>query len=121
MDAVVYLIEKERMLSSIGKKIDNCHACKCTDNDCALYVGGKCIESDTRYFSKAVSIIEKWTKDNPPKTKMEDFRLKCPNVRLNPINKTPMVCCDLLGYETDCIDDCCFCWKKYGIKKVIKD
>ncbi len=59
---------------------------------------------------KAAEIIEKWSKEHPQKTRLQDFLEKYPNA---PIGICPQACCVNLGYIKTCPGtDCEECWNK---------
>ena len=113
MDAVKYLKEKDRATNG----------CVISCMDCVL---GKYNEERKYYdciqtldYNMAVEIIEKWSKEHPRKTMLQDFLEKYPNAPLND-DGVPDACPYHLGYTKE--DKCnfsfdgrfkCFdCWSR---------
>lgn len=103
MDAVKFLKELNRMCCTH----DSCTICPATG-----FCNYRNRESD-KERQELVGIVEKWSKDHPPKTRLQDFFEKYPNAPIE-VDGTPIVCCENLGYcdacnaETDCVK----CWNK---------
>lgn len=56
--------------------------------------------------------IEKWSKEHPQRTRLQDFREKYPNAQICE-SGLPSACCMSLGYCKNCDDtdnDCEACW-----------
>lgn len=60
-----------------------------------------------------VEFVERWSKNHPQKTRLQDFLEKYPNAPIE-VDGTPKVCCENLGYSKDCNAevDCVSCWNK---------
>ena len=116
MEAVKYLKEKRRMIESLGNgSVKSCIGSKCAicplsiDNNKASKM---CPELEGTEPEKAIAIVEKWSKENPQKTILQDFLEKYPNARIDS-KGIPVSCPVNLGYPTDCtIVKCCDCWNR---------
>lgn len=75
-----------------------------------------------KYPEKAISIVEKWSKEHPRKTILQDFLEKYPKAELR-YNKFPEICPYFLGYaenrqcvldteERFCSEECEECWNR---------
>lgn len=75
MDAVLFLKEKHRMCKNYG--LHECPKCGLSsqNNGKAIGCGGFVL----KYPEEAVSIVEKWSRENPLKTKKDKFFEVCPN------------------------------------------
>lgn len=117
MTALEYLKEKYRMTKK-------CRIC-CTD--CPLSsenntTGFACSDLQRVYSEIEVSIVEKWSKEHPRKTILQDFLEKYPKAELI-YNKFPEICPYSLGYaenrqcvldteERFCSKECAECWNR---------
>lgn len=109
MDAVKYFKERERMLESLGKTEGKCGGVS-SCSTCFLHPNGKCLYNDV----ESVAIVEKWSKEHPQKTMLQDFLEKYPNARLN-TDGTPHCCPTNLGYIKDPYckwEGCLKCWNR---------
>ena len=109
-----YLVEKKRMLDSLGTG-DGCSRIKCCE--CPLSTQNNklninCMAFETNYPIEATEIVHKWAEEHPRKTRKDVFLEKFPKARLYK-NGNPFPCCRTLGIATDedcrknnCID----CW-----------
>lgn len=92
MDAVEFLKEYKRL-------------CKCYNNNCLkcpLFETGNCqIVEGKADLKLIVSITEKWSEENPIKTRLKDFLYKYPNAPKY-ADGFPKVCPVLLGYVREC-------------------
>ena len=103
MDAIKFLAEFKRMC----KTYQGCAGCRATGGcDCSS------MESDAQR-QELVDIVEKWSKDHPPKTRLQDFLERYPNAPME-VDGTPKTCCEVLEYCKDCNAevDCISCWNK---------
>ena len=92
---------------------------------CDYYSGGFCkgcprkepgCDSSTmsdEELAKLISDVEKWSKEHPQRTRLQDFQKKYPNASMEPYG-TPAICCIDLGYcKNDCDlfkGNCVDCW-----------
>lgn len=85
-------------------------------NDCRLSSNNNGEDCDCGYLlkfhpEKAVKIMQKWSDENPVKTRLDDFTEKYPNYFREPKDDTPNVCCRYLGYIDKCpLTKCSECW-----------
>lgn len=122
MDAIKYLKEKARMIGA-----DRDHACNFHCEECQLKkenngTGAFCTVVEIVHPEKTVEIVEKWSKEHPRKTYLEDLMEKYPNVLLNERGLPVQMCPYGLGYKKDpcfdgitgtaiCDEQTCFdCW-----------
>ena len=108
MDAIKFLKEKNRMTKK----------CSIDCSDCPLSsekntTGFACGDLQRVYSEIAVSIVEKWSEEHPPETRLSQF-LKCyPNAMLRE-DGVPMQICpwDLgISEHAGCsIGNCVDCW-----------
>lgn len=118
MDAVKYLKEKWRMIENLESgRVKGCTRSKCAI--CPLSINNnktskKCPEFERTEPEKVIALVEKWSKENPQKTMLQDFLEKYPNAPL--IDRRPTVCPSSLGYvkedEEKCYEDCYWCWNR---------
>lgn len=106
MDAIKFLKEKYRMT----KKCSICCA------DCPLSseknpTGLCCGGLQRKYPEIAVDIVEKWSEEHPPETRLTEFLKHYPNALMED-DGTPEVYVNELGLKRDdgCISNCIKCW-----------
>ena len=100
MDAVKFLGEFNRMC----KTYQGCAGCRAIG--ICNYMG---MESDAQR-QEVVGIVERWSKDHPQKTRLQDFWEKYPNANLDE-HGFPDFCCAKLGYVCNCGETTCEeCW-----------
>ncbi len=100
MDAVKFLGEFNRMC----KTYQGCAGCRAIG--ICNYMG---MESDAQR-QELVGIVERWSKDHPQKTRLQDFWEKYPNANLDE-HGFPDFCCAKLGYVCNCGETTCEeCW-----------
>lgn len=107
-----YLIERRRMLNSIGRTMGRCSNISCSN--CPLFIERKgkiphC--ADMEYPIEATEIVRKWAKEHPRKTRKDVLLEKLPNA-LTFKEGYPQSCCALLGFCSECenSDNCEECW-----------
>ena len=71
MDALEFIRERNRMCKSFGVECENCPANK----------DSRCI--DINLDEEIVPIVEKWSKENPRKTRLDVFLEQHPEEKLN--------------------------------------
>lgn len=111
MDAVKFSEELERMVTN-GNKIE-------TVTDFYITVETKHKVFGDRKYSFAfcedtVSQVEQWSKEHPQKTRLDDFKEKYPNAKIDKCFYGN-VCCEYIGYVDNCpheYDECACedCW-----------
>lgn len=109
-----YFNEKSRM--TIRKKNGVCEI-KC--NDCPLNItnngiGIPCSDFETIYPEQAISIVQRWSDENPPKTYLTDFLEHYSNVQLYDTGIPKGICPYHLGLmnKDDCDNNCVKCWNQ---------
>lgn len=109
-----YLVEKKRMLDSLGRIGYVCSNVDC--NNCPLLAKKdrngailSCEEFETEYPIEATEIVRQWAEEHPRKTRKDMLLEKFPNAKITvTINERPIVCAEALG----------ICKCKIGIKCV---
>jgi|GEM_PF-1143493 len=110
-----YLVEKMRMLNSLGRINDKCLGVKCSmcplsnvNNEFAL----ACDDFEVQYPFEATEIVRKWAEEHPRKTRKDILLEVFPNAQLDSSTQRPLVCASDLGFCTDCpsVDNCEICW-----------
>lgn len=109
-----YFTEKRRM---IGQQKDG--ICQLDCIDCLLSsfnngIGVQCSVFEMLYPEKAISIVQKWSDEHPPKTYLSEFLKNYPNAPLAD-NGTPDICPEKLGLtdiKKPCFGDCVECWNQ---------
>lgn len=107
-----YFAEKRRMIKK------HKYVCELNCADCPLgwSKNGKGISCETlekSYPEQAISIIQKWSDENPQRTYLTEFLRHYPNAQLND-KGLPLICPHLLGLmrREDCGADCIKCWNQ---------
>ena len=105
-NTINFFKEKERLTKD----------CKMNCEDCPLHrlnngSGYGCATFISHEPERAVEILQKWSDENPQKTRLDDFKEKYPNYFREPKDDTPNVCCRYLGYIDKCpLTKCSKCW-----------
>lgn len=99
MEVLKFFKELDRMYTSLS----------C--GDCPVYgVNGICRILTTKNMEELVPIVEKWSKEHPQKTRLDDFKEKYPNANISK-HGFPDFCCTKLGYVCNCGKTTCEeCW-----------
>lgn len=111
MDAFEFCKEFGRMCKTYNycdgcplEKWEKVTSCSCSE----ILIPEDCLR-------KKINIVEKWSKEHPKKTMMQDFFEKHPNA-LKQEDETPRACPWILGYvkEIGCSSDmnCTDCWNR---------
>ena len=108
MDAIEYIKELKRMCDGFADctGCPLCHKENGTEQICGRF--------RSEHPEKAVELVEKWSKEHPAKTILQDFLEKHPNARTND-DGIPNLCPCFLGYHLD-FNPICFkhncdkCW-----------
>ena len=103
-NTINFFKEKERLTKD----------CKINCEDCPLHrlnngSGYGCATFISHEPKRAVTILQKWSDENPVKTRLDDFKEKYPNHKKNG-DGYPISCCLCLGYAQDCDNECDKCW-----------
>lgn len=106
MDALKFVKEFKRM----------CHTY--TETMCKGCPREKCLKCEIEELSdtgikELINDVEKWSKEHPQRTRLEDFKEKYPHAMME-TDGTPTICCIDLGYrQYDCDplkENCVDCW-----------
>lgn len=104
MDAVNFIKEYSRMCN----KYDDCQGCPLDDKGCD-------ITYEQVNANHIANTVEKWAKENPQKTMMQDFFNRFPNAPKD-IDGNPVTCPYSCGYVVvnDCekYNNCYDCWNR---------
>lgn len=108
MDAIKFLKEKNRMTKKCSIRCANCPL------GSEKNTTGLCCGDLQRVYSEiAVSIVEKWSEEHPPETRLSQF-LKCyPNAMLREDGVPMQICPWDLGISENAgcsIGNCVDCW-----------
>lgn len=105
MDALKFLEEFNRMCNHHVKNY--CKGCPRAESpNCGVD------EMNKEERAKLISDVEKWSKEHPRKTRLQDFKQKYPNMKLRD-SGIPWACCSYLGYCESCDEaksNCIVCW-----------
>lgn len=120
MDAVKFIKERIRMCNYYAEKNGmRCGNCPLHSEPNELY-NKNCTLSyyDKEHTNNIVKVVEKWSKENPEKTILQDFLEKYPNAPLTEAGLPDGICPFMLGYKgrnEKCIPDeyfCKQCWNR---------
>lgn len=110
-----YFTEKARM-----SKTTKSETCKVECEKCPLSsdnngVGECCTDFEVLYPQQAISIVQRWSDEHPPKTYLSEFLEHYPNVQLYDTGLPKGICPYHLGLmdKDDCpktYRDCVKCW-----------
>ena len=105
-NTINFFKEKERLTKDCNIE---CEECPFYRKNNGMDVGcGMLIKLHTE---RAVEILQKWSDENPVKTRLDDFKEKYPNYFRESKDDTPNVCCRYLGYIDKCpLTKCSKCW-----------
>lgn len=110
-----YLVEKRRMLNSLGRTDDQCDGVECTMCPLSSDKNGWntiCCNFEIEHPIEATEIVRKWAEEHPRKTRKTVLLEKLPGARLKE-NGSPCACCWQLGMATkeECNGITCMdCW-----------
>lgn len=108
MEAVKYFEELKRMCRAIG------YCTNCPFRELRRKHHSSCDYLPKIVPKEAVEIVEKWSKEHPQKTILQDFLEKYPNAPMDD-DETPKTCPYKLGYgkNFNCIGASCKdCWSR---------
>lgn len=106
MDALKFFKEFKRMCNHYQKSM--CKGCRrekcaCCDTDFLDEMG----------LTELINDVEKWSKEHPQRTRLQDFLEKYPSAPTE-TDGTPAICCIDLGYRKEVCDpikeSCVDCW-----------
>ena len=106
MDALKFFKEFKRMCNCYSEEF--CAGCpRKAEPNCDELI----MEDDE--LNKLIADVEKWSKEHPQRTRLEDFKEKYPHAMME-TDGTPTICCIDLGYrQYDCDplkENCVDCW-----------
>lgn len=109
-----YFAEKARMTKRAGDGV--CHI-KCVDCPLGTTNNGinvLCSDLETLYPEKAISAIQRWSDEHPPKTYLSEYLKHYPNALLNDDGIPKAVCPYDLGLmnKERCRKSCIECWNQ---------
>lgn len=106
MDALKFFRERMGMCNYYGGVPDGCNACPRNNKGCELSTYRDC-----DYIKEYIADVEKWSKEHPQRTRLQEFLEKYPNALLY-YDGTPKPCCSDLGYCKECPKamTCEECW-----------
>lgn len=86
----------------------NCTGCKIASKMSGMH----CDEYMDKYPKQAVAIVEKWSEEHPPETRLTRLLKNYPNTPLNDDGIPDDICASYLGLMDmdDCDDECVICW-----------
>ena len=103
MDVLKFMKEYRRMCNYYPR----CFECPRADEpNCNIE------EMSDEEFENFVNTVEQWSKEHPPRTRLQDFKEKYPNMKCRD-SGIPWACCSYLGYCESCDEaksDCIVCW-----------
>lgn len=109
-----YLVERTRMLNSLGRRKGRCEGVPC--EVCFLHLATSdhrnCTWFEGENPLEATEIVRKWAEEHPRKTRKTVLLEKFPNAELDSSTQRPLACASDLGFCTDCpsVDNCEICW-----------
>ena len=108
-----YLVERTRMLNSLGRRKGRCEGVPC--EVCPLHLATSdhrnCTWFEGENPLEATEIVRKWAEEHPRKTRKDVLLEAFPNA-LTFKEGHPQTCCALLGFCSECenSDTCADCW-----------
>lgn len=107
MDAVKFLKVKHRMCLNYP----HCSICP---------IKGMCSPDDDFDEEKAVTRVEKWSKEHPVKTRMSEFLKHYPDAPIQDDGMPSASPCNLdkAYYEKECALNCAKCREKYWLEEI---
>ena len=98
--------EKDRLTKNCKIRCEECPLSRVNNKSKDQY---GCYDFINKHAEKAVEILQKWSDENPVKTRLDDFTEKYPN-HMKGKDGYPTSCSIGLGYTDDCIKGCKECW-----------
>ena len=101
MDVLKFMKERRRMCDYYSR----CFECPRADEpSCNIE------EMSDEELAKLISDVEKWNKEHPQRTRLQDLLEKFPKAEINK-EGLPSFCCAKLGYVCNCLKSTCKdCW-----------
>lgn len=111
-----YLVEKRRMLDSLGRTSAICDGIECVTCPLSGWKNGRnlsCTHLEIDYPIEATEIVRKWTEEHSRKTRKDVLFEKFPNAEVYE-DGLPYTCCASLGMmpKVQCNGMCIDCWNK---------
>lgn len=103
---VNFFKERDRLTKNCKIRCEECPLSRVNNKSKDQY---GCYDFINKHAEKAVEIIQKWSDENPVKTRLDDFTEKHPN-HTTCGKGCPTSCCLYLGYTKDCNNCCEECW-----------
>lgn len=106
MDVVEYFKIKKRVCKSADYRCDKCFMANCVEECCDL---------ELNHSGEAISAMEQWAEEHPPKTILQEFVEKYPSAKIDNRKIPPDVCPSDLGYsehENCGMGACVECWNR---------
>lgn len=110
MDAFEFCKEFARMC----KDYEYCADCPLDKWERETNLSCRDVRLSDKHIRERIDIVEKWSKEHPPKTMAQDFFEKFPNAPKNTIG-IPRVCPHHCGYCKECVSyemSCFECWNR---------
>lgn len=109
-----YLVEKKRMLNSLGRTSGLCDGIDCSICPLSNRKNGRnlsCTNFEFKHPVEAIEIVRKWAEEHPRKTRKDILLEKFPNAEIYK-DGSPRSCCVELGMipEEQCNENCMECW-----------
>lgn len=109
-----YLTERDRMTQK-GKLCEVCYGTECPLCAKNNGVGIACVELESSYPEKAISIVQRWSDEHPQRTYLSEFLEHYPNASLHD-DGTPHLYPSDLGWDDSrkCREqsNCVECWSQ---------
>lgn len=111
-----YLVERTRMLNSLGRTYGKCAGVIC--QNCPLDLQNKfkctcttCTDFEVNHPLEATEIVRKWAEEHPQKTRKDILLEKFPKAEICK-DGSARSCCAELGMipEEQCNENCMECW-----------
>ena len=103
MDVLKFMKERRRMCDYYSRYFEYPRA---DELNCNIE------EMSDEELENFVNAVEQWSKEHPPKTRLQDFMEKYPNAQICE-SGLPSACCKSLGYCKSCDpvgNNCEVCW-----------
>lgn len=122
MDAVKFIVTRDRMCRSFNGRCNECEVKK------RMGAGDMCIYYMARHPQEVVEIVERWGKEHPRKTRQSEFLKMFPRTGLGddglvgfcPEDMDSEFACPRKNYDTEG-NRCGLCRKKYWLEEVEDD
>lgn len=108
MDALKFLREVKKICDYYTRTYHDCLKCPIVDMPCRIPV----TDWGDSVLNTFVERVEQWSKEHPPRTRLQDFMEKYPNAQICE-SGLPSACCKSLGYCKSCDpvgNNCEVCW-----------